>query len=111
MSYHYAESRSDPHDVQPSRRFALRRTVDRDWVIVHAGAPEFAVRPLAHITVGDDDVAEVIWTAPLPLPVSYATPQDALESLETWERRNSVATKPVPIPHFAPLTGVNSASA
>ena len=88
-------------------RFTLRHTVEDTWVIVHARAPEFAVRPLAHITVGDDDVAEVIWTGPLPLPVSYATPQDALESLEAWERGREGATKPIPIPHFPPLGRVS----
>lgn len=94
-----------------SRRFALRRTVDESWMIVHARVPEFAVRPLAHITVDDDDVAEVVWTEPLPLPVSYATPQDALESLEEWERGHPGATKPVPIPHYPPRGGVSSATA
>ncbi len=84
------------------RRFALRRTVDRDWMIVHAGAPEFAVRPLAHITIDDDDVAEVVWTAPLPLPVVFASPQDALETLESWERTGGGAAKPIPIAHFPP---------
>ncbi len=85
-----------------SGRFALRRTGEQTWMIVHAHAPEFAVRPLAHITVDDDDVAEVTWTAPLPLPVIYALPEDALESLEAWERGREGATKPVPIPHFPP---------
>jgi hypothetical protein len=94
-----------------SRRFALRRTVDKNWIIVHAHVPEFAVRPLAHITIDDDDVAEVIWTAPLPLPVMFATPQDALQSLEEWERGREGATKPIPIPHFPPRGGLNSASA
>ena len=76
-------------------------------MIVDAQAPEFAVRPLAHITVDDDDVAEVTWTAPLPLPVRYATPEDALESLEAWERGGEGATKPIPIPHFPPLGRVS----
>jgi hypothetical protein len=93
------------------RRFALRRTVDKSWIIVHAHVPEFAVRPLAHITIDDDDVAEVIWTAPLPLPVLFATPQDALQSLEEWERGREGATKPIPIPHFPPRGGLSSASA
>ena len=95
----------------PSRRFTLRRTVDESWIIVHAHAPEFAVRPLAHIRLDDDDVAEVIWTAPLPLPVLFATPQDALQSLEEWERGREGATKPIPIPHFPPRSGLSSASA
>ena len=94
-----------------SGRFALRRTVDETWMIVHARIPEFAVRPLAHITVDDDDVAEVVWTGPLPLPVRYATPQDALESLEEWERGRPGATKPVPIPHFPPRGGLRPATA
>lgn len=89
------------------RRFTLRRTIDRTWMIVHAGAPEFAVRPLAHITVDDDDVAEVIWTAPLPLPVLYASPEDALETLETWEKAEHGAGKPVPIPHFPPPSALS----
>ena len=90
-----------------SERFALRRTAEQTWMIVHARAPESDVRPLARITVDDDDVAEVIWTAPLPLPVSYATPQDALESLEAWERGRGGSTKPIPIPHFPPLGRVS----
>jgi hypothetical protein len=93
----------EPGAVAPSR-FTLRHTVEDTWVIVHARAPEFAVRPLAHITVGDDDVAEVIWTGPLPLPVSFATPQDALDSLEAWERGGPGPDKPVPIPHFPPIS-------
>jgi len=90
-----------------SERFALRRTAEQTWIIVHARAPEVDLRPLAHITVDDDDVAEVIWTAPLPLPVIYATPQDALESLEAWERGRGGSTKPIPIPHFPPLGRVS----
>lgn len=92
-------------------KFALQRTTQQSWLIVHARAPEFAVRPVAHITVDEDDVAEVIWAVPLPLPVSYATPQDALESLEAWERGHHGSTKPVPIPHFPPRRGLSSASA
>jgi len=42
-----------------------------------------------------------------PLPVIYATPQDALESLEAWERGREGATKPIPIPHFPPLGRVS----
>ena len=94
-----------------SERFALRRTVYESWVIVHAHIPEFAVRPLAHITVDDDDIAEVVWTGPLPLPVSYASPQDALESLEEWERSRPGADKPVPIPHFPPAGPLSRATA
>ena len=90
-----------------SGQFALRRTGEQTWMIVHARAPEFDVRPLARITVDDDDVAEVFWTAPLPLPVIYATPQDALESLEAWERGRGGSTKPIPIPHFPPLGRVS----
>ena len=90
-----------------SERFALRRTAEQTWIIVHARAPEVDLRPLAHITVDDDDVAEVIWTVPLPLPVIYATPQDALESLEAWERGRGGSTKPIPIPHFPPLGRVS----
>ena len=90
-----------------SERFALRRTAEQTWIIVHARAPEVDLRPLAHITVDDDDVTEVIWTAPLPLPVIYATPQDALESLEAWERGRGGSTKPIPIPHFPPLGRVS----
>jgi hypothetical protein len=87
---------------RPRSRFALRRTSPQNWIIVRAGIPEFAVRPLAHITVTDDDVAEVVWAAPLPLPVTYASPQDALESLEAWEFADHSSTKPKPIPHFPP---------
>jgi hypothetical protein len=94
-----------------SGRFTLRRTVHGSWVIVHARIPEFAVRPLAHITIDADDVAEVVWTGPVPLPVSYATPEDALESLEEWERGRPGAAKPVPIPHFPPRGGFRRANA
>jgi hypothetical protein len=97
-------------DARSSARFALRRTLDDNWIIVHANAPESAVQPLAHIRLDDDDVAEVIWTAPLPLPVMFATPQDALESLESWDGGRRGATKPIPIPHFPPQR-VSSASA
>jgi len=96
--------------VPASGRFVLRRTVHDSWVIVHARVPEFAVRPLAHITVDDDDIAEVVWTGPLPLPVSYVTPQAALESLEEWERGRPSPTKPVPIPHFPPRGTISSAA-
>jgi hypothetical protein len=81
--------------------------VEQAWMIVDTQAPEFAARALAHITVDDDDVAEVTWTAPLPLPVSFASPEDALESLEAWERGGEGATKPIPIPHFPPLGRVS----
>ncbi|WP_314506808.1 hypothetical protein [uncultured Microbacterium sp.] len=91
-------------------RFALRRTMDQNWVIVDADAPELAVRPLAHIRVDEDDMAEVTWTAPLPLPVIFATPQDAVESLERWERPREGPTKPIPIPAFPPPR-LSSASA
>jgi hypothetical protein len=109
---HPPESESHPSGVAAaSGRFALRRTVYESWVIVHARVPEFAVRPLAHITIDDDDIAEVVWTGPVPLPVTYATPEDALESLEDWERARPGADKPVPIPHFPPHGGLRRATA
>ena len=87
-----------------TQRFALHRVDEDTWVIRDAHIPDYAARPVAHITVTDDDQVEVIWSAPLPLPVTFATLADALDSLEDWTRRQRGATKPTPIPHFPPPT-------
>lgn len=92
-------------DAASDNRFALQRIDDSRWVIRDAGMPAYAARPIAHITMFEDDDVEVVWTAPLPLPVVFATPQDAVESLETWSRGRRGPTKPIPIPHFPPPRG------
>jgi hypothetical protein len=92
-------------ETRPVRRFALHRVDESRWVIRDAHLPDFAARPVAHITMFEDDDVEVVWAAPLPLPVVFATPQDAVESLETWARGRRGATKPIPIPHFPPPRG------
>jgi hypothetical protein len=92
-------------DTTPDRRFALHRIDDSRWVIRDARLPEFAARPIAHITMFEDDDVEVIWSSPLPLPVVFATPEDAVSSLEQWSRGRTGSTKPIPIPHFPPPRG------
>ena len=85
-----------------TRRFGLQRVDATSWVIRDAHQPEYAARAVAHITVTEDDQVEVIWAAPLPLPVTFATIEDAVDSLEDWTHRQRGATKPIPIPHFPP---------
>ncbi|MET0781765.1 MAG: hypothetical protein ABWY26_13345 [Microbacterium sp.] len=89
-------------DYTFTERYALQRVDGTRWVIRDANLPGYAARAVAHITVTEDDQVEVIWAAPLPLPVTFATLEDALESLEDWIHRQRGATKPIPIPHFPP---------
>ena len=89
-------------DTAITHRFALHRIDEVTWEIRDSRLPVYAARPVAHITISDDDQVEVIWAAPLPLPVTYATLEDALGSLEDWAHRQPGVTKPIPIPHFPP---------
>jgi hypothetical protein len=89
-------------DTTITHRFALHRIDQVTWEIRDSRLPAYASLPVAHISVGDDDQVEVFWSAPLPLPVAYATLQDALDSLEDWAHSQRGATKPIPIPHFPP---------
>jgi hypothetical protein len=89
-------------DTTVSRRFALHRVDERTWMIEHIDGAAHATDPVGHVTVTEDDQVEVRWDMPVPLPVLYATLEDALESLEDWAGRPRGATKPIPIPHFPP---------
>ena len=83
-------------------RFALHRVDAVTWEIRDARLPTYAARTIAHIAIADNDEVEVIWSAPLPLPTTYATPSDALHSLEHWSDSAPGSTKPVFIPAFPP---------
>lgn len=89
-------------DTTVSRRFALQRVDERVWMIEHIDGAAHATDPVGHATITEDDQVEVRWDMPVPLPVLYATLEDALESLEEWAGRPPGATKPIPIPHFPP---------
>lgn len=91
------------NDTQ-GRRFALHRIAESRWVIRDAHMTDVA-RPVAHITLVEEDDFEVVWASPLPLPAVYASPEDAVSSLETWSRGRRGSTKPIPIPHFPPPRG------
>lgn len=84
------------------RRFTLQRIDERTWMIEHLDSAARETDPVGHITVTEDDQVEVRWDMPVPLPVLYATLEDALDSLEDWAGRPRGATKPIPIPHFPP---------
>lgn len=98
-------------DTEPAKRaattprFVLHPIDDVTWEIRDARMPDFAARTVAHVAMGDNDEVEVIWSAPLPLPTTYATPNDALDSLEYWSESEPGSTKPVSIPAFPPPAG------
>lgn len=83
-------------------RFALQRIDDHTWVITGAPARGSDTRAIAKITLTEDDDVEVRWAGDLPLPITYVSARDALESLEAWAGPRR-ATKPIPIPHFPPV--------
>ncbi|SFR92415.1 hypothetical protein SAMN04487846_0646 [Microbacterium sp. cf046] len=85
-----------------AHRFAVHQIDAYRWEIRDSQRPAYASRTVAHLTVTDDDQVEVVWGAPLPLPVTFATVEDAVDSLEEWAHRQRGATKPIPIPHFPP---------
>lgn len=85
-----------------SGRFGLHRIDELTWEIREVRLPTYAARPVAHVTVSEDDEVEVIWSAPLPLPTTFATPSDALDSLEFWSGSSPGSTKPILIPHYPP---------
>jgi hypothetical protein len=89
-------------DVAAGIRFALERVDDRTWVIRDTHSQIFSAQPIGRMLVSDDDDVEVVWASSVPLPVVFATPEDALESLENWALGRRGATKPIPIPHFPP---------
>jgi hypothetical protein len=89
-------------DVATGTRFALERVDDRSWNIRDTRASTRTGQPIGRVRVSDDDDVEVIWAPTVPLPVVFATAEDALESLENWARGRRGATKPIPIPHFPP---------
>ena len=87
-------------DVASGTRFALERVDDRSWIIRDTRPGRS--RPVGRMLVSEDDDVEIVWAPSVPLPVVFATPEDALESLENWARGGRGATKPIPIPHFPP---------
>ena len=85
-----------------TRRFALQRIDERTWVIELLDSAASETDPVGHVALTEDDHIEVTWDMPIPLPLIYATLEDALESLEDWAARPRGATKPIPIPHYPP---------
>ena len=85
-----------------TRRFALQRLDERTWTIELIDSAASEADPVGHVLLTEDDHIEVTWDMPIPLPVLYATLEDALESLEDWAARPRGATKPIPIPHYPP---------
>jgi hypothetical protein len=89
-------------DVAAGTRFALERVDDYSWIIRDTRSRTYMAQPIGRILVSEDDDVEVLWASSVPLPVVFATPEDALESLENWARGRRGSTKPIPIPHFPP---------
>ena len=86
-------------------RYALAQTGRRSWTIHDLTLLALTIHPVAELRVTENDDVEVEWMTPTPLPVRYATLQDALDDLILWERRGRGATKPIPIPHHPPPHG------
>ena len=89
-------------DTTLTERFALERVDPSTWVIRDAHATDATAPPIAHLTLNEFEQVEVTWGVPLPLPVTFANLQDAVDSLDEWAQRKRGATKPIPIPHFPP---------
>jgi len=89
-------------DTTLAQRFALERADPSTWVIRDRHATDGAATPIARLTLNEYEQVEVTWGVPLPLPVTFANLQDAVDSLDEWSHRKRGATKPIPIPHFPP---------
>lgn len=86
----------------------LRLTrVDADhWVIQdHSFPPTDARHVVACVREDDGVCVEVGWVQPIPLPLRYLTPADAVDDLIRWRAASEPGTKPVPIPHYPPVCG------
>jgi hypothetical protein len=82
--------------------FELRPVGERGWIILESARTGHSAKTVAHLTRNVDDTVDVAWDSALPLPISYARPEDALEHVETWAADRGGPTKPIPIPHISP---------
>ena len=85
-----------------THRFALEQVDPSTGVIRDRHATDAAAPPIARLTLNEYEQVDVAWGVPLPLPVTFANLQDAVDSLDEWAHRKRGATKPIPIPHFPP---------
>ncbi len=87
--------------MNPDAQFELRQISGNEWIIRdHRYDAHDERSAVARIWWVGDDVCEVDWLADFALPTRYVSPANAIEHLR---RAVSRSTKPIPIPHFAPL--------
>jgi hypothetical protein len=84
-----------------SGRFTLHRIDDRGWVIRDTDGTTRG-DAVAELTLTDEDLINVRWCRPVPLPVIFAAAEDVVESLQMWAKGRTGPTKPIPIPHLPP---------
>ena len=82
-------------------RFELRQVTGIEWIIRDQRYASHDARgTVARIWRVDEDHCEVDWLVDTCLPTRYVCPANVIEDLH---RTVSRSTKPVPIPHFAPV--------
>ena len=87
----------DPH------QFVLRRTAEREWVILDDSYPPADDRHrVARISETLDGDVTVEWMQSVPLPTRHISPRAVVQDLRIWVGRRP-SERPVPIPHRPPV--------
>jgi hypothetical protein len=87
--------------MTPDMRFELRQVAGNEWIISdHQYVAHDERCVVACIWWVDDGVCEVDWLVDFGLPARYVCPANVIKALRGVVSRS---TKPIPIPHFAPL--------
>lgn len=87
--------------MTPDTRFELRQVSGNEWIISDHQYDAHDERSTVACIFRADDECEVTWLVEFGLPTRFGCPANVVE-----ERRRTLSrsTKPIPIPHFAPLT-------
>ncbi|MDY0908855.1 hypothetical protein [Microbacterium sp. CFBP9034] len=83
----------------------LRRVADHEWIVYDGAYPLDDSRSVvACLTDTEDDLVDVVWLQPTPLPTVYLCAADVLEDVARHRGRARNHGRPDEIPHFPPLT-------
>jgi len=87
--------------MMTAEQLELHQITGTEWVILDRRYPAHDPRAtVASILRAADGECEVTWLVDVALPTRYVCPANVVEDLRRSVTRR---TKPIPIPHFAPV--------
>lgn len=85
----------------PDSRFELRQVAGAEWIISDHQYDAHDERSTVACIFRTDDGCEVSWLAEFGLATRFVCPENVIDELRRALARR---TKPIPIPHFEPLS-------